>query len=55
MAVMSRQVNVAFELAPEKKEQFMKINEGKSGATQAIERASKFVPHSMLCATRKNK
>lgn len=55
MAVMSCHVNVAFELAPEKKEQFMKINNGKSGATQAIERASKFTPHSMLCAVRKDK
>ena len=55
MAVMSRQVNVAFELAPEKKEQFLRINEGKSGATQAIERACKFTSQYTLCAARKDK
>ena len=52
MAVMSHQVSAAFELAPNKRERFLRINSGEKASSKAIARANKYVAGNVQCAER---
>ncbi len=45
MAVMSRKVNLGFEVAPEKKDEFLKESSESSAFERAMARAAKNIPN----------